>query len=48
MKIRKSVYYLRELKFPKEEEFLNIINLIKIKLNENKDIEKGEEEKEDE
>ena len=48
LEIMKLVYYLRELKFPKEEEFLNIINLIKIKLNENKDIEKEEEEKEDE
>ena len=38
-KIRKLVYNLRELKFPKEEEFLNAINLIKIKLNENKDYE---------
>jgi len=38
-KIRKLAYYLRELKFPKEEEFLNTINLIRIKLNENKDYE---------
>ena len=34
-KISKLLYSLREIKFPKEEEFLNAINLIKIKLNDN-------------
>ena len=34
-KISKLLYTQRELKYPKEEEFLNSINLIKIKLNEN-------------
>ena len=32
-KIRKLLYILREQKFPKEEEFLNSINSIKIKLS---------------
>ena len=34
-KIRKLLYTLREQKFPKEEEFLNFINTIKIKLSNN-------------
>ena len=34
-KISKLLYTQREIKFPKEEEFLNLINLIKIKLNDN-------------
>ena len=34
-KISKLLYNQRELKFPKEEDFLNSINLIKIKLNDN-------------
>ena len=36
-KISKLLYTQRELKFPKEEEFLNSINLIKIKLNDNEE-----------
>ena len=39
-KISRLVYKIRELKYPKEEEFLNAINLILINLNENE--EKGE------